>query len=139
MKKCYTCGVVKDDSEFHLRNGKPRSNCKECHKTICKDYHYVKNSHLNQDIVDLDGEIWKLTEESPLYKVSNKGRIQSFIGNKVTLLTPHKVGGYLHIEISGKQKKVHRLVATAFIKNAENKPQVNHLDGDKVQQQRLES
>jgi len=44
--------------------------------------------------------------------------------------------GYYRVEFSkaGKQKKlfVHRLVATAFIPNKESLPQVNHLNGDKL-------
>lgn len=43
--------------------------------------------------------------------------------------------GYSYVTITQnkvrKQFFVHKLVATAFIPNTENKPQVNHLDGDK--------
>jgi len=44
--------------------------------------------------------------------------------------------GYHRVELSrsGKQKKyfVHRLVANAYIPNKENLPQVNHINGDKL-------
>jgi len=44
--------------------------------------------------------------------------------------------GYLRIttSIDGKQKAIssHRLISTCWIKNIENKPQVNHKDGNKL-------
>jgi len=39
--------------------------------------------------------------------------------------------GYASIEINDKYHLIHRLVAAAFIENPENKPQVNHKNGDK--------
>ena len=39
--------------------------------------------------------------------------------------------GYLRVKLLGKTCKVHRLVATAFIPNPENKPTVNHINGIK--------
>lgn len=40
--------------------------------------------------------------------------------------------GYAQVVLSGKPQRVHRLVATAFIPNPENLPQVNHIDGNKL-------
>lgn len=40
--------------------------------------------------------------------------------------------GYLRVSIGGKLQFVHRLVAEKYIPNPESKPQVNHIDGNKL-------
>lgn len=66
-----------------------------------------------------------------LYKISNYGRIYSI--KKCKYLRPKSNGrGYLQIELTKnkihKMHYVHRLVASAFLPNPNNFPQVNHKD-----------
>lgn len=86
-------------------------------------------------------EIW-LPVEYPkvrrgLYQVSSSGRIRNVVTGKVLKDHPDK-GGYRIIYLAtealgeGMTFKVHRIVATAFILNPDNKPEVNHTDGDKT-------
>ena len=69
------------------------------------------------------------------YLVSSDGNIYSMKSNKFISQFKNK-GGYLnvHIYIKGREVKrgVHCMVAETFIPNPDNKPQVNHKDGNKL-------
>lgn len=82
-------------------------------------------------------EIWKdVPGYKGRYKVSNMGRVKSLRSFNVRqqkyidrekILKCSCCGGYLVL----RNKRVHRIVAELFIPNPNNKPCVNHIDGDK--------
>lgn len=87
-------------------------------------------------------EIWKTVIDHPFYMVSNKGRIKSI--DKMTKYSDGRIAKfkgkimsisnkteYAFCRIDNKSYRLHRLVAKAFIPNPLNKPEVNHIDGNK--------
>ena len=60
--------------------------------------------------------------------ISNTGVV---LGKKGQVKKTALLHGYELVSINQKKYKVHRLVAQAFLPNPENKPSVNHKDGDK--------
>ncbi len=66
------------------------------------------------------------------YSISNLGNIKNNKTGRI-LKTYTKPDGYVQVQLGRKStpQYVHRLVAMAFIPNVDNKPQVNHIDGDR--------
>ena len=120
-------------------------------KNIDGDLRNNKVSNLKYDdgIESLDGEIWKdILEYEGLYQISNFGRVKGLTraiikknGEKMTLceklIKSHIISGYLSVMLSKvnegvKNLTVHRLIGIAFIPNPLNKSQINHIDGNKL-------
>ena len=70
-------------------------------------------------------ERFRVIQDSPNYEVSNKGRIRNAKTRRI-LKTTLSNSGYER----SKGKYIHRLVAKEWCPNPENKPCVDHIDGN---------
>jgi len=75
-------------------------------------------------------EVWKIYPENKNYSVSNLGKVKNnTTGRELKIMNNGK--GYCIVSIQGHPYKLHRVVGKCFIPNTNNKPQINHLDGNK--------
>lgn len=69
------------------------------------------------------------------YEVSSTGKVRTLRRRPQQLTLTRHASGYMYamIEINGKRykRRVHRLVAEAFLPNCNNMAEVNHKDGNK--------
>lgn len=154
MKNCTKCKVLKDETEFS-KSCKEKSGfrcrCKSCER----DDYRIKNKLKDEDFISLEGELWKdVLGYETLYMISNFGRMYikpheitiSRNGGNYTMVSngcfrklnrgSHPLDFYLKVLLSKnskvKSEKIHRLVANHFIPNPDNKPHVNHIDANKL-------
>lgn len=97
----------------------------------------------SENAIDLSDEVWKdISGYEGKYQISSHGRVKSLFYHNtkgvkregfLKVATDKK--GYSRCALSLNNKlttfKVHRLVASAFIPNPSNLPMVNHIDGNK--------
>lgn len=111
-----------------------------------------KSTHSQPDIPNEFGEVWAdAVGFEGLYKVSNFGRVWSvrrqvpsrwgtlmWVGGSIMKSTLHHNTGYYEVGIVSRERglrrsiRIHKMVADAFISNPNNKPEVNHIDGNKA-------
>jgi len=85
--------------------------------------------------IDYKNERWRTIEEFPKYQISDCGRVRHSITHRIRFLKPNPQGYITIILQSGSRtylRAVHRLVATAFLPNDENKRSVDHINRNKL-------
>lgn len=107
------------------------------------------NIKRKSNLYDLQDEEWKPVKGfENLYLISNKGRLKRLYREVIDkrgiiqkfpeqlLKGSVNVCGYLQTTLRKNNKKItvriHRLVAEAFIENINNKPIIDHIDGNKL-------
>lgn len=106
--------------------------CKKITKNLTA-YGFKWEYDVNEfELIENREEIWKDISVHFVpcknYQISNFGNIK--YKGKLSLLKPRR-DGYCAKNIRGKPYLIHRLVAQMFILNPDNKPFVNHKDGNK--------
>ena len=92
-----------------------------------------KRRKVPQDTIE--GELWKgVPGYEDYYEVSDCGRIRSFHTGRIMGTGLNNWYRSISLCKNGTKKSVcvHQVVAKVFIPNPENKPCVNHIDGDKT-------
>jgi len=99
-------------------------------------YDYLCRTKRWLSIRSLNNERWAdvPASTSPGYQVSDMGRIRKVNekGLPIKILKPSPdTKGYCRVNLNDKFVKVHRLVALMFVPNPQDKPNIDHINGDR--------
>ena len=79
--------------------------------------------------------MWKKIKNYNNYSVNENGEVRNDISGKIKSAYFCKGNGYYYVDLweNNKIKKIplHRIIAEAFIPNPENKPTIDHADGNR--------
>ena len=118
-----------------LKNKKNHFCCRECSDKFQIGKKHKLNISYDNTFFSLENEIWKdIVGYDGKYQVSNLGRVKNSYNHVMTIILDKD--GYCQVSLRKTNgnaclKRLHRLVASAFIPNIENKKYVNHIDGNK--------
>ena len=159
MKRiCKQCGKELPLSEFYMHNKYYDTKCKQCCRTYSKEYaeknaDKIKQYRKKRQAERQEKKISELNcyisnnnlvqvPDFPSYYVDRDGNVYSTKKQGGYRCEPYKMTpvedkyGYLKLNFykNGKRynQSVHRVIAKTFIENPNNLPQVNHIDGNKL-------
>lgn len=138
-KLCSVCKLIKPLSDFYSNKAKTTgtySSCKSCFKPTLI-YPKVTDFDIIFTEQELKNEVWMavlIGKEHLPYRISDLGRLYSIKYNKICKLS-YDQRGYPQVVLYGSKRisrRIHRLVALAYVPNPKNKREVNHKDGNKL-------
>jgi len=152
MKHCSLCNQDKPLDQFYVQKQKDKTTRMSSYCRKCFRVHYIEPRNRQQaaekreerlrmmgiQATDLPGEVWVDIEGYDNYLISNKGRIKSVFPHhiKFKVISFNKHTGYYQVNLTKNGKPgtqyFHRLFAKAFVPNPHNYPDINHIDGDKA-------
>lgn len=78
---------------------------------------------------------WKKIKRNPNYSINRNGEVRNDATGRIKTPYENKANGYMTVDLYSNNKStkvtIHRLLAEAFIPNPDNKPCIDHKDGDR--------